>query len=119
MRPVRSNVLAGLGCAALGTACRGTPASPPSSPLIPTTFFPTGVAPFASETKTVAVSPVGATKQNGHPGGSASGLTATVNADPNVVADGGTLAAIHSDTPFSKVLVSIVNSGAEIDGFWE
>jgi hypothetical protein len=95
------------------------PQSQSSQPLEPTVFFPTGVAAFISAVKTVEVSPVSATKQSGHPAAATAGVTATASADPNVVSNGGTLTTIHSTSPFNKVLVAIVNAGAEIEGFWE
>jgi hypothetical protein len=116
---VRSVVLGVLACAAIGAGCQGTPASGSLQPLKPTTFFDTGVAAFVSATKTVADSPVDGTKQAGHPTTGAGGLIVTATAPANVVNGGGTIVSLHGSAPFSKVLVSVANSGTLVDGFYE
>lgn len=120
MISVRSVVLGLLACAALGTACQKPPASTTSQTLLPTTFFDSGILAFVSAAKTTSpVAPIDGTKQSGHPSGGAAGLSVTTVAPPNVVNSGGTIVTLHGSAPFSKVLISVVNSGAMVDGFWE
>jgi hypothetical protein len=119
MMSVRSVVLAVLGCAATGAACQSPPSSSSSQPLKPTSFFDTGVVAFVSAAKTVADSPIDGTKKSGHPSTGGSGLTVTATAPANVVNGGGTIVSLHGSAPFSKVLVSVVNSGTVVDGFYE
>lgn len=119
MMSVRCLVLALLVCAAAGAACQSPPASTSLQPLKPTSFFDTGIAAFVAGTKTVADSPVDGTKQSGHPSSAAGDITLTATAPANVVNGGGTIVSLHGSAPFSKVRVSVINAGTEIDGFYE
>jgi hypothetical protein len=118
VREFRSIVLTVLACAMTGAACTSAPPATSSNPLKPTTFYDTGVAAFVESTKTVAAAPIAGSKQAGHPVAGTDGLTVTATAPPNVVNGGGTIVTLHGSAPFSKVLISVVNAGTAVDGYY-
>jgi len=108
----------GLGAALFGTACR-TPPATSSQPLVPTSFFVSGIAAFIADVKTVALAPTDGSKKSGHPADGSTAIVATANGQPDIVSNGGSIVDVQATAPFNKILVSLSNSGAVIDGFWE
>jgi hypothetical protein len=114
----RLKAAAGLLVLAATAGCGSTSSSTSTSPLIPTTFFPTGVTAFISSVQTVSAPAATATSQTGHPATSAGGSALQVSAPSSISSNGADIVTLHDDTPFQKVIVSVTNASAEVDGFY-
>jgi len=112
-------ILTILAAATFGSACQ-TPQSTSTQTLLPTTFFPSGIAAFVTDVKAIAsASSTDGSQKPGHTAAGSASLTVTASGQANVVSNGGSLVALHGSAPFNKVFVSLANAGATVDGFWE
>jgi hypothetical protein len=120
MMPVRRSVLAVLVAVALTVACgkgSGTTTTTPSA--VTPSFFASGVVAFVSGVRTIDGTGVQAVHLYGRPAASTGSVAPSLTGDPNVVSSGAGVVRLVTSSPFQKILISVANSGTQVDGFWQ